>query len=100
VAVQGIADVETKGDANQTVDPTLTPLNHVIGRVALTLPFVGFLMAGLATPAGYATVLLACLSLFAGLWLLDEDEALVPTHVPSSLAVPRRRRLRFLPWAR
>jgi signal peptidase len=100
VAVQGIADVETKGDANQTVDPTLTPLNHVIGRVALTLPFVGFLVAALATPAGYATVLLACLTLFAALWLLDADEALVPSHVPSSAAAPSRRWLRFLPWAR
>jgi signal peptidase len=100
VSVQGVADVETKGDANQGVDPTLTPLDHVIGRVALTLPFVGFLLAGLATPAGYATILLACLTLFAALWLLDEDEALVPTHVPSSVAAPSRRRLRFLPWAR
>jgi len=98
--VQGVADVETKGDANQAVDPTLTPLDHVIGRVALTLPFVGFLVAALATPAGYATVLLACLTLFAALWLLDADEALVPSHVPSSAAAPSRRWLRFLPWAR
>lgn len=100
VSVQGVADVETKGDANQAVDPTLTPLDHVIGRVALTLPFVGFLVAALATPAGYATVLLACLTLFAALWLLDADEALVPSHVPSSAAAPSRRWLRFLPWAR
>ena len=100
VSVQGVADVETKGDANQGVDPTLTPLDHVIGRVALTLPFVGFLVAALATPAGYATVLLACLTLFAALWLLDADEALVPSHVPSSAAAPSRRWLRFLPWAR
>ena len=59
-----------------------------------------YLAAALATPAGYATVLLACLTLFAALWLLDADEALVPSHVPSSAAVPSRRWLRFLPWAR
>ena len=97
VSLQQVAYVETKGDANSTVDPALTPVDHVIGRVSLTLPLVGFLMAGLATPAGYATVLLACLTLFAALWLLDPDEAPVTEPVPSSFAVPSRRRL--LPWA-
>jgi signal peptidase len=97
VSLQQVAYVETKGDANSTVDPALTPVDHVIGRVSLTLPLVGFLMAGLATPAGYATVLLACLTLFAALWLLDADEVLVLEPAPSSLAAPSRRRL--LPWA-
>jgi signal peptidase len=97
VSLQRVAYVETKGDANSTVDPALTPVDHVIGRVSLTLPLAGFLMAGLAAPAGYATVLLACLTLFAALWLLDADEAIVPDPAFSGLATPSRRRL--LPWA-
>ncbi len=98
VSLQGVPHVETKGDANSSVDPTLTPVDHVLGRVSLTLPFAGFLMAGIATPLGCATVLLAALSLFTALWLLDEDEAGVPERVaPSQTSLSRRR---LLPWAR
>ena len=98
VSLQGIAYMETKGDANASVDPALTPVDHVLGRVSLTLPFAGFLMAGIATPAGCATVLLAALTLFAALWLLEEDEAVLPERVTSSQTALNRRRL--IPWAR
>jgi signal peptidase len=98
VSVGGVPYIETKGDANATVDPSLTPVSHVMGRVALTLPLVGFLMAGLAMPAGLATVLLAALTLFTALWLLDEDEAAISEPEPAPAVAPRRRRVRLLPW--
>ena len=68
----GVPYMETKGDANPTVDPSLTPLDHVMGRVVLTLPLVGFIIAWLALPSGMASALLAGLALLAALWLLDE----------------------------
>ena len=40
--LNGVPYMETKGDANATADPALTPLDHVMGRVVLTLPLVGF----------------------------------------------------------
>lgn len=75
VSLGGVPYVETKGDANPAVDPALTPLDHVIGRVSFTLPFVGFLVAGFAMPTGAATALLAALTLLTALWLVDEDDS-------------------------
>lgn len=100
VSVAGVPSIETKGDANEAVDPALTPASHVIGRVALALPIVGFLMAGLAMPAGVATDLLAALTLLAAAWLLDEDEAANADPEPVRPTAPRQRRLPLLPWAR
>ena len=90
VSLGGVPYVETKGDANLAVDPTLTPLDHVIGRVSFTLPFVGFLMAGLPMPAGAATALLAAFTLLTALWLLDEDDRAVRGLAPPCLAMPAR----------
>ena len=72
VSLGGAAYVETKGDANPNNDPALTPVDHVVGRVAVSLPVAGFLIAGLATPAGLIAALLAALALVAALWLIDE----------------------------
>jgi signal peptidase len=75
VSLDGVTHMETKGDANPTVDPALTPVDHVMGRVVLTIPLAGFLMAGLAMPAGMVTALMAAITLIVALWLLDEDDA-------------------------
>ena len=72
--LDGVSYMETKGDANATVDPSLTPLDHVMGRVVITLPLVGFIIAWLALPSGMASALLAALTLYVALWLLDEGE--------------------------
>ncbi len=84
VTLGGVPYVETKGDANAAVDPALTPLDHVLGRVSLTLPLVGYLMADLAIPVGVATALLAALTLVAALWLLDEDPDEDPIGEPAA----------------
>lgn len=44
--------LETKGDANEASDPSLVPASVVIGRVAATIPAVGFAIAALSTPSG------------------------------------------------
>jgi signal peptidase len=90
VSLDGGAYIETKGDANPSVDPALTPLTHVIGRVSSALPAVGFLMADLATPLGAAVALLAALTLLAALWLIDEgaDEDEAEEERPAQQPVP------------
>jgi len=100
VSLRGVAHVETKGDANASVDASLTPADHIVGRVSLTLPVVGYLMAGLAMPAGFATVLLAALALILGLWLLDEDEAGAAGMADSRPTALKGRHARLPRWAR
>lgn len=100
VSLLGVPYIETKGDANPAVDPALTPADHVVGRVAIILPLVGFLMAGLAMPAGLATLLLATFTLFAALWLLDEDGATAHDRMPVAAAAPHGSRARLPRWAR
>lgn len=49
--------LETKGDANAAADPSLTPASGVIGRVAMVLPMLGFVIALMAQATGVASVL-------------------------------------------
>jgi signal peptidase I len=43
--VAGATWLETKGDANDTPDPDLIPVTWVIGRVVLSIPLAGYLLA-------------------------------------------------------
>lgn len=52
----GLPWLETRGDANATADPSLSPPSSVIGRVALSLPLAGFGVAFLSRPAGILSV--------------------------------------------
>jgi signal peptidase len=64
--------VETRGDANPAPDPSLTPASAVIGRVAVAIPFAGYLIALLSVPAGVVFVIsLGLLFLALGWWLGD-----------------------------
>ena len=59
--------LETKGDANPTADPALTPASALIGRVDLSVPLAGYLLKLLSVPAGLGLVMsLAALLLTAG----------------------------------
>jgi len=49
--------IETKGDANETVDPSVTPATAVIGRVAISLPYAGYLVSLLSTVRGVILIL-------------------------------------------
>lgn len=49
--------LETKGDANLAVDPSITSAASAVGRVALVLPVLGFVIALMAQPIGVVSVL-------------------------------------------
>jgi signal peptidase len=70
------AYVETEGDANASVDPALTPVDEVVGRVDVAIPFAGFAVAFLAQPSGIATVILLALTILVAVMLLEDDQGL------------------------
>ena len=82
--------VETKGDANAHVDPSLTPASQVIGRVARSIPYAGFLLALLSVPSGVLLVILLAGLLLALTWLLESYETGGPPPTPLTAgATPR-----------
>jgi len=60
--IEGDPYFQTQGDANATPDPDLTSAEAVFGKVALTLPKMGFLLHFAATPRG--KMLMIALPLF------------------------------------
>ena len=48
---------EIKGDANRTADPVLVPATAVTGRMAVQVPYLGYVVAMLGTPAGFVSLL-------------------------------------------
>jgi signal peptidase I len=62
--------IETRGDGNGAVDPSITPTSAVIGRVVLTLPLAGFLVAWLSLPSGVLSVIALGSALMTLSWLL------------------------------
>ena len=72
--------LETKGDANATPDPSLVPAVDVIGRVAVTLPLLGYLVVLMSTLQGVAFLIALGIMVLAMTWLLetlDDDQRLV-----------------------
>ncbi len=63
--------VQTKGDANPDPDPTLVATSAIIGRVELSIPLMGFVLALLSVPAGVIFVLSLAATLLALAGLLD-----------------------------
>jgi hypothetical protein len=99
--LDGQVAIETRGDANLTEDPSLTPASAVIGRVTLTIPFAGFLVALLSIPSGVLFVIAIGAVLLLISWLLDHpddgDAATAPrTRVPAKRAAVRRATARSL----
>jgi signal peptidase len=66
--------LETKGDANEHADPSIIPATAVIGRVAVTLPFVGYAVHLLSTAQGVLFLLALGIFTLAGAWLLESLE--------------------------
>ena len=60
--IEGNLYFQTQGDANATPDPDLNSADAVFGKVALTLPKMGFLLHFAATPRG--KMLMLALPLF------------------------------------
>ncbi|HEY8167494.1 MAG TPA: signal peptidase I [Candidatus Limnocylindrales bacterium] len=57
LALNGQPYIETKGDNNPVVDGATVPAETVIGRVNLTIPMMGYVVAWLSVPSGVAFVL-------------------------------------------
>jgi signal peptidase len=66
--------IRTKGDANLEPDPTLVPVSAVLGRVELSVPLLGYLLALLSLPVGVIFVLGLAATLLAIAWLLESLE--------------------------
>lgn len=83
--------LETRGDANEAPDPSITLASAVIGRVALSLPVAGYVIALLSSVPGVVLLLsIGALLLVAGWWLDDLAAERRPT-VRDIPAVARRR---------
>jgi signal peptidase I len=68
--------VQTKGDANAEADPTLVPASAIIGRVVVSFPFMGYVLALLSIPIGVIFVVGLAATLLAIAWLLESLEPL------------------------
>jgi signal peptidase len=84
VTRDGAVWIETRGDANPAIDPSITAASAVIGRVAVSIPFAGYLLALLSTAPGIVLLLSAGIVMVIVGWVIDD------------LAAERRRRARRL----
>jgi len=68
----GQLSFETKGDANEQVDPTPVPAGNVIGTVAFTIPYIGHVIQFANTALGFVLLVVLPLVALAGseVWLL------------------------------
>lgn len=63
-----------RGDANESADPVLVQPEQVAGRLAASVPFLGFVLAMLGMPSGIAALLSFGALLLTIAFLLDELE--------------------------
>lgn len=66
--------LETKGDANPDPDPSIIPATSVVGRVAVTIPLLGYAVRMVATVPGIMFLIALGAFLLAGAWLLESLE--------------------------
>jgi signal peptidase len=96
--------IETRGDANELADPSITPASAVVGRVTGVVPVAGYLLALLSVPVGVVFVLATGALLITLGWCLDGIEAdrrrlayragvaaIVAAPVAADRPAPRRR---------
>jgi signal peptidase len=74
--------IETKGDANATIDPSIVPASAVIGRVALVIPLLGYVVQLLGTLSGLALLFMLGVIALAGTFALElvEEELVDARH--------------------
>jgi signal peptidase I len=66
--------IRTKGDANESPDPTLVHESAVIGRSEFSIPLAGYLIALLSVPTGVLFLVGLGATLLAAAWLLESLE--------------------------
>lgn len=74
VQVHGEPWIETKGDANEDVDPSIIPASAIIGRVGASLPYAGYAVRLLGTAQGVLFLLALGVLVLAAAWLLETLE--------------------------
>jgi signal peptidase I len=80
---QGGLWLETKGDANAAPDPSIVPASDVLGRVAIALPYAGYLIALTSRPSGMVLILAVGLFLLTASWILDPARRASSTPAPA-----------------
>lgn len=80
------AQFQTKGDANRTPDSQLVAPGDVLGKVELTVPYLGYILAPLwAMPSlAWLTLLIAAL-----LYLYPSQQPVEPARKPKQLTQPQ-----------
>jgi signal peptidase len=72
--LNGTPYVETKGDANPGPDPAIVPVAAIVGRIALSLPLLGYVSLALGTAMGLAGFLALCAMVLILVWVLEDAE--------------------------
>ncbi|MGZ8438403.1 MAG: signal peptidase I [Candidatus Limnocylindrales bacterium] len=79
----GVLWLETKGDANAAPDPAIVPASDVLGRVALVIPYSGYLVALAAHPSGMILIIAVGLLLLLSAWILDSKASALSVLQPA-----------------
>lgn len=66
--------IETKGDNNEAPDPSLVPVEDIVGRVTVSVPLAGFGIALMSSYQGVMFLIAFGLVLLASAWLLETIE--------------------------
>lgn len=61
----GVMQYRVKGDANDANDARAVPESEVLGKVLLTVPYLGYVLDFIRTPIGIAAIVLILLALYA-----------------------------------
>jgi len=64
-----------RGDANPTPDPVLATQEQFLGRVVVTIPWLGYLLALMSMPSGIVALLSFGGLLLIAAWLVDDVAA-------------------------
>jgi signal peptidase len=72
--LDGAPWIRTKGDANETADPSGVPASAVTGRVSMTIPYLGYPIELMSSLAGVAFLLSVGMLTLVGAWLLETLE--------------------------
>lgn len=67
--------IETKGDANPQPDTPVQSVSVVQGRIAFSIPVLGYLMYLLTIPTGVLSIFAFAITLLTLIWLLEDLEA-------------------------
>ena len=67
----GAVWIETKGDANRAIDPSLIPASAVLGRVQAVIPLLGYAVQELGTLSGLGLLFMLGVLALAATWALD-----------------------------